>query len=127
MSGPSHDITCPDMQPAPTKAYEDESVMHMLPGPRDKLIDNGQQKSTNRLLVLVPHERSHGLMRTMRIMEPPCMLLPKALKMRAKTQRHVSLYIRYALINEQFMNFIVQSHTLQQFFVGCLNWANLPC
>ncbi len=27
------------------------------------LIDNGQYKSTNRLLVLVPHERPHGIMR----------------------------------------------------------------
>ncbi len=26
------------------------------------LIDNGQHKSTNRLLVPVPHERSHGIM-----------------------------------------------------------------
>ncbi len=44
------------------------------------LIDNGQHKSTNRLLVLVPHERSHGIMR---ILENLCMLLLKALKMRA--------------------------------------------
>ncbi len=44
------------------------------------LIDNGQYKSTNRLLVLVPHERPHGIMR---ILKNPCMLLPKALKMRA--------------------------------------------
>ncbi len=27
------------------------------------LIDNGQHRSTNRLLVLVPHERPHGVMR----------------------------------------------------------------
>ncbi len=26
------------------------------------LIDNGQYKSTNRLLVVVPHERPHGIM-----------------------------------------------------------------
>ncbi len=38
----------------PAKAYEDESVM--LSGP----FDNGQHKSTNRLLVLVPYERPHG-------------------------------------------------------------------
>ncbi len=44
------------------------------------LIDNGQYKSTNRLLVVVPHERSHGIMR---ILKNLCMLLPKALKMRA--------------------------------------------
>ncbi len=44
------------------------------------LIDNGQYKSTNRLLVLVPHDRPHGVMR---IPESHCMLLPKALKMRA--------------------------------------------
>ncbi len=44
------------------------------------LIDNGQHKSTNRLLVLVPHERFHGIMR---ILENLYMLLPKALKMRA--------------------------------------------
>ncbi len=44
------------------------------------LIDNGQYKSTNRLLVLVPHERPHRIMRTV---ESLCMLLPKALKMRA--------------------------------------------
>ncbi len=44
------------------------------------LIDNGQHKSTNRLLVLVPHDRPHGVMR---IPENLCMLLPKALKMRA--------------------------------------------
>ncbi len=37
----------------PTKAYKDESVMG--------LIDNGQHKSTNRLLVLVIHEGSHGI------------------------------------------------------------------
>lgn len=41
------------------------------------LMNNGQHKSTNRLLVLVPHERSHG---TMTILENLCMLLPKALK-----------------------------------------------
>ena len=44
------------------------------------LIDNGQHKSTNRILVLVPHDRPHGIMR---IPENLCMLLPKALKMRA--------------------------------------------
>ncbi len=44
------------------------------------LIDNGQYKSTNRNVVLVPHERSHDIMR---ILENPCMLLPEALKMRA--------------------------------------------
>ncbi len=42
------------------------------------LIDNGQQKGTNRLLVLVPHENPHGIMR---ILENLYMLLPKALKM----------------------------------------------
>ncbi len=36
--------------------------------------------STNILLVVVPHERPHGIMR---ILENLCMLLPKALKMRA--------------------------------------------
>ncbi len=41
------------------------------------LIDNGQYKSTNRLLVLVPHD---GIMK---ILENLCMSLPKALKMRA--------------------------------------------
>ncbi len=44
------------------------------------LIDNGKYKSTNRLLVVVPHERPHGIMR---ILKHLCMLLPKALKMRA--------------------------------------------
>ncbi len=44
------------------------------------LIDNGQHKSTNRLLALVPHDRPHGVMR---IPENLCMLLPKALKMGA--------------------------------------------
>ncbi len=44
------------------------------------LSDNGQYKSTNRLLVVVPHERPHGIMR---ILKTLCMLLPKALKMRA--------------------------------------------
>ncbi len=50
------------------------------------LIDNGQYKSTNELQVPVPDERpglsavSHGIMR---ILENLCMLLPKALKMRA--------------------------------------------
>ncbi len=44
------------------------------------LIDNGQHKSTNRLLFLVPHERPHGIVRSL---ENLCMLLPKALKMRA--------------------------------------------
>ncbi len=43
------------------------------------LIDNGQYKSTNRLLVVVPL-RPHGIMR---ILKNVCMLLPKALKMRA--------------------------------------------
>ncbi len=43
------------------------------------LIDNGRYKSTNRLLVVVPHERPHGIMR---ILKNLCMLLPKALKMR---------------------------------------------
>ncbi len=47
------------------------------------LIDNGQHKSTNRLLVLVPHDRPHGVMR---IPENQCMLLPKAQKMRAIKQ-----------------------------------------
>ncbi len=42
------------------------------------LIDNGQYKSTNRLLVVVPHERPHGIMR---ILKNLCMLLPKAQKM----------------------------------------------
>ncbi len=45
------------------------------------LIDNGQYKSTNRLLVLVPHERPHGIMR---LLKNPCMLLPKALKMKMR-------------------------------------------
>ncbi len=44
------------------------------------LIDKGQHKGTNRLLVIVPHERSQGIMR---VLENLCMLLPKALKMRA--------------------------------------------
>ncbi len=46
------------------------------------LIDNGQHKSTIRLMVLVAHERSHGIMRILEIL---CMLLPnsKALKVRA--------------------------------------------
>ncbi len=44
------------------------------------LIDNGQYKSTNRLLVVVPHERPHGIMRIPKII---CMLLPKAPKLRA--------------------------------------------
>ena len=44
------------------------------------LIDNGQYKRTNRLLVVVPHKRPHGIMR---ILKNLCMLLPKALKMRA--------------------------------------------
>ena len=43
------------------------------------LIDNGQQKSTDRLLVLVPHERPHGIMR---ILKNLYILLPKALKTR---------------------------------------------
>ncbi len=43
------------------------------------LIDNGQHKSANRLLVLVPHETPHGIMRTL---ENLCILLPKALKMK---------------------------------------------
>ncbi len=43
------------------------------------LIDNGQYKSTNRLVV-VPYERPHGFMS---ILKNLCMLLPKALKMRA--------------------------------------------
>ncbi len=43
-------------------------------------IDNGQHKSTNRLLIVVPHERPHVIMR---ILNNLCMLLPKALKMRA--------------------------------------------
>ncbi len=36
--------------------------------------------STNRLLVVVPHERPHGIITTL---ENLCMLLPKALEMRA--------------------------------------------
>ena len=44
------------------------------------LIDNGQQKGKDRLLVLVPNERPHGIMR---ILENLHMLLPKALKTRA--------------------------------------------
>ncbi len=44
------------------------------------LIGNGQYKSTNRLLVVVPHVRPHGIMK---ILKNLCMLLPKALKMRA--------------------------------------------
>ncbi len=44
------------------------------------LIDKGQYKGTNRFLVLVPHKRPHGIVR---IPENLCMLLPKALKIRA--------------------------------------------
>ncbi len=46
------------------------------------LIDNGQYKSTNRLLVVVPHERSHAY-GIMRILKNLRMLPPKALKTRA--------------------------------------------
>ncbi len=45
------------------------------------LIDNGQYKSTNKLLVVVPHEKPHGIMR---ILKNLCMLLPKALKMKMR-------------------------------------------
>ncbi len=44
------------------------------------LSDNGQQKSTNRLVPLVPHGRPHGIMRFLEIL---CMPKLKALKMRA--------------------------------------------
>ncbi len=44
------------------------------------LIANGQHKNPNRFLVLVPHERSHGIMR---ILKNICMLLLKPLKTRA--------------------------------------------
>ncbi len=70
------------MSPQPTKGYTRTDLpwcLGLFP------IDNGQHEDTNRLLamVLVPHERPHGIMRTL---ENPCMLLPllsKALKMRA--------------------------------------------
>ncbi len=45
------------------------------------LIGNGQHKSTTRRLVLVPQERSHGIMR---ILENSCWLLLKALKMKMR-------------------------------------------
>ncbi len=43
------------------------------------LIDKGQRKSTDRLLVLVPHERPHGIMR---LLENIRMLQLRALKVR---------------------------------------------
>ncbi len=52
------------------------------------LIDNGQYKSTKRLLVLMPHERPHGIMRILEIL---CMLLPKALKMRERRKLRISI------------------------------------
>ncbi len=45
------------------------------------IIDNGQHNSTHRLMVLVPHESSHGITR---ILKNLCMLLPKALKMKLR-------------------------------------------
>ncbi len=63
----------------PAKAYVDISVM-MFGRPKLGLSGNGQHKSTNRRLVNMPHERSHGVMR---ILENFCMQLPKALKIRA--------------------------------------------
>ncbi len=83
------------------------------------LINTGQHKSTNRLLVLVPRE-SHGIMRTR---ENLCMLLPKALKLRAiketvalvadgdggtkRASAQMSWHMRHpnpALLNRQSMN-----------------------
>ncbi len=49
------------------------------------LIDNGQYKSTNRLLVVVPHKRPDGIMS---ILKNLCMLLPKALKMKMRAIKH---------------------------------------
>ncbi len=58
----------------PAKAYEDNLSSCL------GLIDTGQHKGTNRLLFLVAHERSHGIVR---ILENPFMLLPKAVNIRA--------------------------------------------
>ncbi len=41
-------------------AHEDESVMIIL-----GLFDNGLYKRTNKILVLVPHDRLHGIMRVL--------------------------------------------------------------
>ncbi len=60
--------------------YSQQRPMRTNPSCRLGLIDNGQHKSTNRLLDLVPHERPHGIMR---ILDHLYMLLPKALNMRA--------------------------------------------
>ncbi len=46
------------------KAYEEEEI-HYLHTASKGLIDNGQYKSTNRLLVLVPHEGPPGIMRVL--------------------------------------------------------------
>ncbi len=48
------------------------------------LIDNGQYKSTNRPLFLVPHKRSHGTKTTL---ETLGMLLPNALKMKMRATK----------------------------------------
>ncbi len=54
------------------------------------LTDNGSYKSTNRLLVLVPHERPHGIMR---ILKNLCMLPPKALKMKMRAIKDTAALI----------------------------------
>ncbi len=56
------------------------------------LIDNGQHKSTNRLLVHVTHQRSHGIMRILENLR----MLPKALKMRAWEEEEFTASIQPA-------------------------------
>ncbi len=104
------------------------------------LIDNGQYKSTNRLLVVVPHERPHGIMS---ILKNLCMPLPKALKMRAikdtmalvadsiggtkGTPAQMSWHLRHlnpALLNRQGMS----THPkLENGSELCMKEGSVPC
>ena len=62
------------------RPYSQQRPMRTNLSCRLGLIDNGQYKSTNRLPVVVPHGRPHGIMK---ILKNLCMLLPKALTLRA--------------------------------------------
>ncbi len=67
------------------------------------LTDNGQYKSTNRLLVLVPHERPHGIMRILvsgliechTIEEEPCHICDTYISIEHSVHAHV-LFVRTA-------------------------------
>ncbi len=79
------------------------------------LIDNGQYKSTNRLLVLVPHERPHGIMI---ILKDLCMLLPKALKMKTRAIKDTMALVADSRYMAKQVQNIIRTST-----VAILKWT----